>query len=54
MPVIRQGIRLPYKTEIRGVAAKIITRKALETNTTKAKSITKKILQTKRKKYRKY
>ena len=54
MPVIRQGIRLPHKTEIRGAAAKIITRKALETNTTKAKSITKKILQTKRKKYRKY
>ena len=43
-----------HLNEIPGAAAKIITRKALKTNTTKTKSITKKMLQIKRKKYRKY
>ena len=43
-----------HLNEIPGAATKIITRKALKTNTTTTKSITKKILQIKRKKYRKY
>ena len=43
-----------HLNEIPGVATKIITRKALKTNTTTTKSITKKILQIKRKKYRKH
>ena len=43
-----------HLNEIPGAANKIITRKALKTNTITTKSITKKILQIKRKKYRKY
>ena len=43
-----------HLNEIPGAASKIITRKALKTNTITTKSIAKKILQIKRKKYRKY